>query len=139
MSWTIGDFETELQCAQLSSTDKSFISTLYRGRPPDPRRPPLRPGSETPPGMVLIPAGEFQMGSNSGDFDEKPVHSVYVDAFYMDKYEVTNAQYAAFLNAKGKHTESGKTWLNIGGARTRIEYVAGVYRAKVGYENHPVT
>ena len=83
-------------------------------------------------GMVLIPAGEFQMGSNSGESDEKPVHSVYIDAFYMDEYEVTNAEYAAFLNAKGKHTESGKTWLNIGSARARIEYVAGVYRAKGG-------
>ena len=92
----------------------------------------------TPPGMVLIPAGEFQMGSNSGDPDEKPIHSVYVDAFYMDKYEVTNAQYAAFLNAKGKHTEGGNTWLDIGDGDERIEYVAGVYRAKGGYENHPV-
>ena len=92
----------------------------------------------TPPGMVLIPAGEFQMGSNSGDSDEKPIHSVYVDAFYMDKYEVTNAQYAAFLNAKGKHTEGGNTWLDIGDGDERIEYVAGVYRAKGGYENHPV-
>ena len=92
----------------------------------------------TPPGMVLIPAGEFQMGSNSGDSDEKPIHSVYVDAFYMDKYEVTNAQYAAFLNAEGKHTESGNTWLDIGDGDERIEYVAGVYRAKGGYENHPV-
>ena len=90
-------------------------------------------------GMVLIPAGEFQMGSNSGESNEKPIHSVYIDAFYMDEYEVTNAEYAAFLNAKGKHTESGKTWLYIGGARARIEYVAGVYRAKAGYENHPVT
>ena len=99
---------------------------------------PQPPASSTE-GMVLIPAGEFRMGSNSGSFDEKPVHSVYVDAFYMDKYEVTNAQYAAFLNAKGKHTESGKTWLDIGGAHVRIEYVGGVYRAKGEYENHPVT
>ena len=90
-------------------------------------------------GMVLIPAGEFQMGSNSGDSNEKPIHSVYIDAFYMDEYEVTNAEYAAFLNAKGKHTESGKTWLDIGSAHVRIEYVAGVYRVKAGYENHPVT
>ena len=99
---------------------------------------PQPPASSTE-GMVLIPAGEFQMGSNSGKSDEKPIHSVYIDAFYMDKYEVTNAQYAAFLNAKGKHTESGKTWLDIGSAPARIEYVAGVYRAKGGYENHPVT
>ena len=49
--------------------------------------------------MVLIPAGEFQMGSNDGDEDEKPVHTVYIDAFYMDKYEVTNAQYKVFVDA----------------------------------------
>ena len=103
-------------------------------------KPPVPPPPSDPfEGMVLIPAGEFRMGSNSGESHEKPIHSVYVGAFYMDKYEVTNAQYAAFLNAKGKHTEGGKTWLNIGGARARIEYVAGVYRAKGGYENHPVT
>ena len=99
--------------------------------PPPVTTRPVTPASSTE-GMVLIPAGEFRMGSNSGSSNEKPVHSVYVDAFYMDKYEVTNAQYAAFLNAKGKHTESGKTWLNIGAARARIEYVAGVYRAKGG-------
>ena len=51
--------------------------------------------------MVLIPAGEFQMGSNDSDAgdDEKPVHTVYVDAFYMDIYEVTNAQYKKFVDA----------------------------------------
>ena len=49
--------------------------------------------------MVLIPAGEFLMGSNDGDPDEKPVHTVYVEAFYMDVYEVTNAQYKKFVDA----------------------------------------
>ena len=48
--------------------------------------------------MALIPAGEFQMGSNDGGNDEQPVHTVYVDAFYMDKYEVTNAQFKAFVD-----------------------------------------
>ena len=52
--------------------------------------------------MVLIPAGEFQMGSDDGRADEKPVHTVYVDAFYMDKYEVTNAQYKRFIDANPK-------------------------------------
>ena len=54
-----------------------------------------------PEGMVLIPAGDFQMGSNDSDAedDEKPVHTVYVDAFYMDVYEVTNAQYKKFVDA----------------------------------------
>ena len=88
-------------------------------------------------GMVLIPAGEFRMGSTAGDNDEKPVHSVYVDAFYMDKYEVTNTQYAVFLNAKGKHAESGREWIRIGGG-ARIDFIAGKYQARGGYENHPV-
>jgi len=43
--------------------------------------------------MRLVPAGEFDMGSYSGDPDEQPVHQVYLDAFYMDIYEVTNAAY----------------------------------------------
>ncbi len=43
--------------------------------------------------MRLVLAGEFTMGSEGGSSDEKPVHQVYLDAFYMDIYEVTNALY----------------------------------------------
>ena len=50
--------------------------------------------------MVLIPAGSFDMGSGESS-DEQPVHTVYVDAFYMDEYEVTNAQYWKFMSATG--------------------------------------
>ena len=50
-------------------------------------------------GMVLIPAGEFQMGNNDSHDNEGPVHTVYIDAFYIDQYEVTNAQYKAFVDA----------------------------------------
>jgi formylglycine-generating enzyme required for sulfatase activity len=49
--------------------------------------------------MVLVPAGEFTMGSNEGSDDEKPAHRVSLDAYYMDKYEVTVGQYAKFLEA----------------------------------------
>ena len=57
--------------------------------------------SSTPDGMVLIPAGQFQMGSEDEDAhdNEQPVHTVHVDAFYMDVYEVTNAQFKAFVDA----------------------------------------
>ena len=51
--------------------------------------------------MVLVPAGEFTMGSNDGGDDEKPVHQVSLDAYYLDKYEVTVGQYAKFLEARG--------------------------------------
>jgi len=54
------------------------------------------------PDMVLIPGGEFQMGDHFYEgwwYDELPVHPVYVASFYMSKYEVTNAQYCAYLNS----------------------------------------
>lgn len=49
--------------------------------------------------MRLVPAGDFEMGSDRGDTDEAPVHSVYLDAFAIDKYEVTNSLYRACVNA----------------------------------------
>ena len=50
--------------------------------------------------MVLIPAGEFVMGHN-GNATTKPVHTVYIDAFYIDKYEVTVGQYNQFVYDAG--------------------------------------
>ena len=50
--------------------------------------------------MVLIPAGDFQMGSNDRD-NEQPVHTVYINAFYMDIYEVTVGQYNQFVHETG--------------------------------------
>ena len=51
--------------------------------------------------VVLIPAGEFLMGGadDKARGNEQPVHPVYVDEFYMDKYLVTNAQYKVFVDA----------------------------------------
>jgi len=51
--------------------------------------------------MVLVPEGDFLMGSNDGADDEKPMHTVYIDAFYMDSYEATNAQYQQFVRGTG--------------------------------------
>jgi formylglycine-generating enzyme required for sulfatase activity len=44
--------------------------------------------------LVYVPAGEFTMGNNDGDFDEKPERTVYLDAFWIDKTEVTQGMYA---------------------------------------------
>lgn len=51
-----------------------------------------------PENMSLIPKGYFIMGANGHGDDEAPEHKVYLDAFYMDKYEVTAAEFAEFLN-----------------------------------------
>jgi len=51
--------------------------------------------------VVVIPAGQFLMGSERGQEDERPVHAVYVDAFAMSVHPVTRAEYAAFLQETG--------------------------------------
>ena len=90
---------------------EKLSTSKAKARPtPAPKSAPS--GGAVPENMVLIPAGEFKMGSNdelyrSGLFsdsgiaspNEKPVHTVYIDAFYMDKHEVTNAQYKKFVDA----------------------------------------
>jgi sulfatase modifying factor 1 len=55
-----------------------------------------------PEGMIWIPGGEFRMGDADPMFpDAQPVHKVYVDGFWMDRTEVTNAQFARFVEATG--------------------------------------
>ena len=51
--------------------------------------------------MVLISTGQFKMGSQDGAHDEQPVHTVLLNGFYMDRYEVTVGQYRQFINATG--------------------------------------
>lgn len=53
-----------------------------------------------PAGMVLIPGGYFNMGSVDST-NEKPVHQVWIDTFYLDAHEVTNRQYREFIKATG--------------------------------------
>ncbi len=60
-------------------------------------------------GMVHIPAGEFKMGSSHYP-DEKPPHKVYLSAYYIDKYEVSFAQYDKYCEAKGKSKPLDNGW-----------------------------
>jgi sulfatase modifying factor 1 len=63
-----------------------------------PKLPAAITGKDGAP-MVLVPAGEFPMGSEQGDDDEQPVHRVYLDSFYLDTFEVTNGRFAKFVAA----------------------------------------
>ena len=67
--------------------------------------------------MVLIPAGEFLMGSSEGKeaYDEYPQHKVYLDSYYIDKYEVTIEKFREFCEATGYVTDAerkgmGEVW-----------------------------
>src|SRR5260370_40463054 len=57
--------------------------------------------------MVRIPEGWFGMGCESGRDDEKPVHRVWVDAFELAAYQVTNAEYACFLRSEERRVGKG--------------------------------
>ncbi len=67
--------------------------------------------------MMLVPAGEFTMGSEEGDDDEQPVHRVYLDSFYLDTFEVTNERFAKFVAAIGSEPPWG-----FAGAETPVRY-----------------
>jgi formylglycine-generating enzyme required for sulfatase activity len=58
--------------------------------------------------MAWIPAGRFTMGANDGQPDERPLHDVKVRGFWMDRYEVTNDQFAKFVEATGYVTTAEK-------------------------------
>ncbi|MFG0328089.1 MAG: formylglycine-generating enzyme family protein [Phycisphaerales bacterium JB037] len=64
---------------------------------------PARPDRDDPPGMVWIPGGEFLMGSTDplARPDESPIHRVRIDGFWIDRTEVTNAQFERFVEATG--------------------------------------
>jgi formylglycine-generating enzyme required for sulfatase activity len=99
--------------------------------------------------MVLVPAGGFLMGGAGADPkagpDEKPQHTVFLDAFWIDRTEVTNARYVRFLNALGRHAAA------CGGhdcAETKVEdkyshilrrSQDGRYVVESGFEDHPAT
>jgi len=120
--------------------------------PPLPQEPDLD-------SVIYIPAGGFLMGApenlvsqdpNQHD-DEGPQHVVYLDAFYIDRYEVTQVQYAEFLNVLGDHyvacgghacAEVGE---ELGGemhyAVSQIVLLSNgqyVVQEAIGYENHPM-
>lgn len=58
--------------------------------------------------MVLVPAGPFTMGSDEGLPNERPVHTVTLDAYYIDQYEVTLSLYRKFLEVGSQ--ASPPTW-----------------------------
>ena len=78
---------------------ESDVILNEEARSPLPNVPQTILGKDGAP-MALIPAGEFQRGSNYSD-NEQPGHTVYVDAFYMDVHEVTVGQYNRFVNETG--------------------------------------
>ena len=88
--------------------------------------------------MMEIPGGTFMMGSEDGDDDEKPVHEVSLDAFWMDQAEVTNSMFANFLNANGNQEEEGGLWFDAEDPDVQIHLVGETWQVDDGKSDHPV-
>jgi len=98
------------QALTAAPPEDSFAPTIPNAAPP--------PGP-APEGMVWIPGGEFSMGATVSSEglcevhgvtrDALPVHRVYVDGFWMDATEVTNAQFGRFVKATGYVTLAERT------------------------------
>ena len=71
-----------------------------------PTNPPTHPTGTIKADLVEIPGGTFQMGRNDGPPQERPEHSVTVAKFFMDRTEVTNAEYAEFVRDMGYEVPS---------------------------------
>jgi iron(II)-dependent oxidoreductase len=88
--------------------------------------------------MISIPAGPFRMGSDTGPMDERPMHSVHLDAFQIDRTPVTNAQFAVFLNAMGRLSTHGERLFDVDDHDARIHQQDNTWVAETGFALHPV-
>jgi formylglycine-generating enzyme required for sulfatase activity len=108
--------------------------------------------------MVLVAAGQFVMGSSEDEisdalaaceriteacdeqgFDsEAPQHTVTLNSFYIDQFEVTNAQFATFLNEVGNQSEAGAFWLDAGDEHVPLVQQGGVWVPLRNRADHPI-
>jgi uncharacterized protein (TIGR02145 family) len=87
--------------------------------------------------MIYIQGGTFQMGSINGQWYVQPVHTVTLSSFWINKYEVTNAEYAQFLNSWGRTTDENDQIMIYEDA-WGIRINGGQWEPQPGYENYPV-
>jgi formylglycine-generating enzyme required for sulfatase activity len=105
-------FNEKEQFASRESVVRLPVYYVYSGKPRD--------------GMVYVPAGDFLMGNNQGETDQKPEHMVYLDSYYIDQFEVTYQDFVLFLNGYYKSSAEAKADQN--GYYITNRMVNGSYR-----------
>ena len=109
-------------------------------------------------GVMLVPAGAFWMGRDDGPPEARPLHRVYLGPYWIERHKVTNAEFAAFLNARGPVGPDGERRYDADDADARIHLArcgdlaragtptpascagaptAPVWTADPGFEHHP--
>src|SRR5215813_5612868 len=140
-----------------ADTVASTASQTVELAPQQPQTPPATLVGNDGAAMLLVPAGEFIMGSDADEIvrlaiqqelveGEIPRHRVYLDLFYIDQYEVTNAHFQQFVHATGYRTQAeredwgwvdtGEEWGQVTGATWRAPLGPGSSIAELG--QHPV-
>lgn len=92
--------------------------------------------------MVLVPVGNFVMGSTAFELafpDSTPHQQTVTEPYWIDKYEVTNAQFVDFLNAKGNRSADDFEYLDTDAKEVRITFLDAQWQVIDGFEQHPVT
>jgi formylglycine-generating enzyme required for sulfatase activity len=94
--------------------------------------------------MIVVPDGRFTIGSPDGPADEKPAHEIHLSEFRIDKYPITHAGYAAFLNAQADAIrdrlydhEDADARIHLVGGRWRVD-AAGARGTHGGGHDSPV-
>ena len=108
--------------------------------------------------MVFVPAGEFRMGTTAEEAlsackktrddclldwftRDEPPHIVYLDSYWLDQTEVTNAMFAAFLNEAATETSLAEKWMDINSLDLkkvmRIHRVENAWQVDPGFEDFP--
>jgi formylglycine-generating enzyme required for sulfatase activity len=104
---------------------------------------PLAPGLAGGPslagadGIMLVEAGAFWMGRDSGALEEAPRHRVYVRDFWLERDKVTNRELAEFLGARGLRSPEGVCYVDPDDPDVRIHRRDGRLIADAGFEAHP--
>jgi formylglycine-generating enzyme required for sulfatase activity len=108
--------------------------------------------------MVAVPGGSFEMGTGETDWpavlatckasgldcqptwvaNEQPTHTVTLSPYWIDRTEVTAADFAAFLDASGVKSADGTAYINLNSADVPISGSGGKYLAKAGRDTYPV-
>ena len=89
--------------------------------------------------LVYIPAGSFNMGSESRNPNEIPAHTVSLDGYWLDHTEITNEKFVRFLNAEGNQQEGGIPWLDPIDPFVWVLEKDGIWQTMPGRENFPIT
>jgi iron(II)-dependent oxidoreductase len=101
------------------------------------------PAPASADGIMLVQAGAFWMGRDDGPPEEAPLHRVFVTDFWIEREKVTNAEFAAFLEARGPVSAEGERRYDADDADARIRRVpaagaaAARWAVEPGFEHHP--